>query len=172
MDFRGFGDGERLRPAIAPIVRILRLTCQEGAQFGPDTYETRKNGLSILARLCGTKYRLSRDVLRQGGLDATTLVLENLKLPGSTATPKLLRKGVYDAMVPLFALAAAGHLESVKAALAASPSVLRVTDLITGDAQAPWAQRYKQVLALLATCSDEEWTEHQVRSCHRGALDA
>ena len=160
MDFYGFEDGERLRPAIAPIVRVLRLTCQEGAQYGPDTFETRKNGLSILARLCGTKYRLSRDVLRQGGLDATTLVLENLKLPGSTATPKLLRKGVYDAMVPLFALAAAGHLESVKAALAASPSILRVTDLITGDAQAPWAQRYKQVLALLATCSDEEWTEH------------
>ena len=160
MDFRGFGDGERLRPAIAPIVRILRLTCQEGAQYGPDTFDMRKDGLNILARLCGTKYRLSRDVLRQGGLDATTLVLENLKLPGSTATPKLLRKGVYDAMVPLFALAAAGHLELVQAALAASPSILRVTDLITGDAQAPWAQRYKQVLALLATCSDEEWTEH------------
>ena len=85
-----------------------------------------------------------------------------MKLPGSTATPKLLRKGIYDALVPLFALAAAGpgHLESVQAALAASPSILRVTDLITGDEQAPWAQRYKQVLALLATCSDEEWTEH------------
>ena len=71
MDFRGFGDGERLRPAIAPIVRVLRLTCQEGAQYGPDTFETRLHGLNILARLCGTKYRLSREVLRQGGLDAT-----------------------------------------------------------------------------------------------------
>ena len=105
-------------PAIAPIVRVLRLTCQEGAPYGPDTFETRLHGMNILARLCGTKYRLSGEVLRQGGLDAVTLVLENLKLPGSTATPKLLRKGVYDAMVPLFALAAAGHLESVKAALA------------------------------------------------------
>ena len=160
MDFYGFEDGERLRPAIAPIVQVLRLTCQEGAQYGPDTFETRLHGLNILARLCGTKYRLSREVLRQGGLDATTLVLENLKLPGSTATPKLLRKGIYDAMVLLFALAAAGHLASVQAALAASPSILRVTDLITGDEQAPWAQRYKQVLALLATCSAEDWTEH------------
>ena len=160
MNFGGFEDGERLRPAIAPIVRVLRLTCQEGAQYGPDTFETRLHGLNILARLCGTKYRLSRDVLRQGGLDATTLVLENLKLPGSTATPKLLRKGIYDAMVPLFALAAAGHLASVKAALAASPSILRVTDLVTGDAQAPYATRYKQLLTSLSTCSEEDWTEN------------
>ena len=160
MDFRGFADGERLRPAIAPIVRVLRLTCQEGAQYGPDTFNTRKDGLNILARLCGTKYRLSREVLRQGGLDATTLVLENLKLPGSTAKPRLLMVAIHEAVIPLFALAAAGHLASVQAALAASPSILRVTDLITGDAQAPWAQRYKQVLALLATCSAEDWTEH------------
>ena len=160
MDFRGFGDGERLRPAIAPIVRILRLTCQEGAQFGPDTYETRKNGLSILARLCGTKYRLSRDVLRQGGLGAATLVLENLKLPGSTATPRLLVSAIYETVVPLFALAAAGHLASVKAALAASPSILRVTDLVTGDWGAPYATRYKQLLTSLSTCSDEDWTEN------------
>ena len=63
-------------------------------------------------------------------------------------------------MVPLFALAAAGHLASVRAALAASPSILRVTDVITGDAQAPWAQRYKMLLTSLSTCSDEDWTEH------------
>ena len=136
------------------------LMAMEGAPYGPDTFETRLHGLNILARLCGTKYRLSRDVLRQGGLDATTLVLENLKLPGSTATPKLLRKGIYDAMVPLFAVAAAGHLASVQAALAASPSILRVTDLITGDAQPPWAQRYKLLLTSLSTCSAEDWTEH------------
>ena len=167
MDFYGFEDGERLRPAIAPIVRVLRLTCQEGAPYGPDTFETRLHGLNILARLCGTKYRLSHEVLRQGGLDAATLVLENLKLPGSTATPKLLRKGVYDAMVPLFALAAAGHLESVKAALAASPSILRVTDLVTGDAQAPYATRYKQLLTSLSTCSEEDWTEN-LHTCDIG----
>ena len=113
--------------------------------------------MNILARLCGTKYRLSHEVLRQGGLDAATLVLENLKLPGSTATPRLLRKGIYDAMVLLFALAAAGHLASVQAALAASPSILRVTDLITGDAQADHAKYYK-LLAALATCSAEDWT--------------
>ena len=160
MDFRGFADGERLRPAIAPIVRVLRLTCQEGAPYGPDTFETRLHGLNILARLCGTKYRLSHEVLRQGGLDAATLVLENLKLPGSTATPRLLRKGIYDAMVLLFALAAAGHLASVQAALAASPSILRVTDLVTGDAQAPYATRYKQLLTSLSTCSEEDWTEN------------
>ena len=158
MNFGGFGDGEQLRPAIAPIVRVLRLTCQEGAQYGPDTFETRLHGLNILARLCGTKYRLSGEVLRQGGLDAVTLVLENLKLPGSTATPRLLRKAVYDAMVPLFALAAAGHLASVQAALAASPSILRVTDLITGDAQADHAKYYKLLMAALATCSAEDWT--------------
>ena len=64
-------------------------------------------------------------LLRQGGLDAATLVLENLKLPGSTATPRLLRKGIYDAMILLFALAAAGHLPSVQAALAASRAELR-----------------------------------------------
>ena len=160
MDFRGFGDGERLRPAIAPIVRILRLTCQEGAQYGPDTFDTRKDGLNILARLCGTKYRLSREVLRQGGLDAATLVLENLKLPGSTATPRLLMAAIHEAVIPLFALAAAGHLASVKAALAASPSILRVTDLVTGDAQAPYATRYKQLLTSLSTCSEEDWTEN------------
>ena len=158
MDFYGFGDGERLRPAIAPIVRVLRLTCQEGAPYGGDTFETRLHGMNILARLCGTKYRLSREVLHQGGLDAATLVLENLKLPGSTATPRLLRKGIYDAMVLLFALAAAGHLESVRAALAASPSILRVTDLITGDAQADHAKYYKLLLGALATCSAEDWT--------------
>ena len=160
MDFRGFADGERLRPAIAPIVRVLRLTCQEGAQYGPDTFNTRKDGLNILARLCGTKYRLSREVLRQGGLDAATLVLENLKLPGSTATPRLLMAAIHEAVIPLFALAAAGHLESVKAALAASPSILRVTDLVTGDAQAPYATRYKQLLTSLSTCSEEDWTEN------------
>ena len=160
MDFRGFGDGERLRPAIAPIVRVLRLTCQEGAQYGPDTFNTRKDGLNILARLCGTKYRLSREVLRQGGLDATTLVLENLKLPGSTAKPRLLMVAIHEAVIPLFALAAAGHLASVRAALAASPSILRVTDLVTGDAQAPYATRYKQLLTSLSTCNEEDWTEN------------
>ena len=61
-------------------------------------------------------------------------------------------------MVPLFALAAAGHLASVQAALAASPSILRVTDLITGDAQADHAKYYKLLLAALATCSAEDWT--------------
>jgi len=121
MEFHGFGDGERLRPAIAPIVRVLRLTCQEGAQPCPDTFETRLHAMNILARLCGTKYRLSRDVLRQGGLDAAICVLERLKLSGSTATPRLLRKGIWDATLPLFALAAADHLASVQAALAASP---------------------------------------------------
>ena len=160
MDFRGFGDGERLRPAIAPIVRVLRLTCQEGAQYGPDTFETRLHGLNILARLCGTKYRLSRDVLRQGGLDAAMLVLENLKLPGSTAKPRLLMVAIHEAVIPLFALAAAGHLASVRAALAASPSVLRVTDLVTGDWGAPYATRYKQLLTSLSTCNEEDWTEN------------
>ena len=160
MDFYGFGDGERLRPAIAPIVRVLRLTCQEGAPYGGDTFETRLHGMNILARLCGTKYRLSSEVLRQGGLDAATLVLENLKLPGSTATPRLLMAAIHEAVIPLFALAAAGHLASVKAALAASPSILRVTDLVTGDAQAPYATRYKQLLTSLSTCSEEDWTEN------------
>ena len=160
MDFRGFGDGERLRPAIAPIVQLLRLTCQEGAQYGPDTFDMRKDGLNILARLCGTKYRLSSDVLRQGGLDAATLVLENLKLPGSTAKPRLLMVAIHEAVIPLFALAAAGHLASVRAALAASPSVLRVTDLVTGDWGAPYATRYKQLLTSLSTCNEEDWTEN------------
>ena len=160
MDFYGFEDGERLRSAIAPIVQVLRLTCQEGAQYEPDTFETRLHGLNILARLCGTKYRLSRDVLRQGGLDAAMLVLENLKLPGSTAKPRLLMVAIHEAVIPLFALAAAGHLASVKAALAASPSILRVTDLVTGDAQAPYATRYKQLLTSLSTCSEEDWTEN------------
>mmetsp|Transcript_24858 Transcript_24858/g.64515 ORF Transcript_24858/g.64515 Transcript_24858/m.64515 type:complete len:579 (-) Transcript_24858:42-1778(-) len=160
IDFHGFGDGERLRPAIAPIVRVLRLTCQEGAQFGPDTYNTRLHGLNILARLCGTKYRLSRDVLRQGGLDAATLVLENLKLPGSTATPRLLRVAIHDAIVPLFALAAAGHLASVQAALAASSVQPSLTDLVTGNAQeAHYATGYRLELTHLKTCNAEEWAE-------------
>jgi hypothetical protein len=155
MEFHGFGDGERLRPAIAPIVRVLRLTCQEGAQPCPDTFETRLHAMNILARLCGTKYRLSRDVLRQGGLDAAICVLERLKLPGSTATPRLLRKGIWDATLPLFALAAADHLASVQAALAASPEVLRVSDVITGEEDANNAARLKLLLTTLSTCSAE-----------------
>lgn len=160
MDFHGFGDGERLRPAIAPIVRVLRLTCQEGAQPCPDTFETRLHALHILARLCGTKYRLSRDVLRQGGLDAAIRVLERLKLPGSTATPRLLRTGIWDATLPLFALAAAGHLASSQAALVASPEILRVSDVITGEAGANNATRLKFLLTMLSTCSDEDWASH------------
>ena len=67
---------------------------------------------------------------------------------------------IHEAVIPLFALAAAGHLASVRAALAASPSILRVTDLVTGDAQAPYATRYKQLLTSLSTCSEEDWTEN------------
>ena len=49
-------------------------------------------------------------------------------------------------------------IKKVQAALAASPSILRVTDLITGDAQADHAKYYKLILTALATCSAEDWT--------------
>ena len=86
-------------------------------------------------------------------------------LPGSTATPRLLRVAIHDAMVPLFALAAAGHLASVQAALAASSVQQSLANLVTGNAQEEhYARSYRFQLMDLTTCDAEEWAEDLLTS--------
>ena len=131
IDWGGFANGDRLRPVIAPLVRLLRTTCQDDARPGPDTYDARSFSCGVLVRLAGAKYRLHEVILAEGGVSAVIEVLQHLKLPGSNAVPKLLLKSSMGCMNVLYAVAAAGGLASVQAAIrSAFPSPQDLVRLI------------------------------------------
>ena len=107
-----------------------------------------------MLRLAGAKYRLHEVILAEGGVSAVIEVLQHLKLPGSNAVPKLLLKSSMDCMNVLYAVAAAGGLASVQAAIrSAFPSPQDLVRLI-GLLEEPILLQLK----LLASCNEDTWT--------------
>ena len=154
IDWGGFANGDRLRPVIAPLVRLLRTTCQDDARPGPDTYDARSFSCGVLVRLAGAKYRLHEVILAEGGVSAVIEVLQHLKLPGSNAVPKLLLKSSMDCMNVLYAVSAAGGLASVQAAIrSAFPSPQDLERLL-----GPLEENIVAQLKLLAMCNEATWT--------------
>ena len=124
VEYGGFPDGARLRPVIPLLMSLLMRTLGPDtellAQFGPDKFECREHAFLLIQRLSGSKYGLSREIVEAGGPAAILDVIERNRQPGSTAVPELIAKVQKSAWYALMSLAAAGQLEPVRLAIAAS----------------------------------------------------